>query len=204
MTPATEAEDVDAIAIVRPRTRLQCVGVPRPCPFATCAFSLVPEHVAAGIAEEVDGVPADCSCVLDVIESRGEVSLAQIGDLTGLAASGVYSLIARAIRTIERRPVARKALADFVADERRSPARAEIVMDEDLASCPIAGGDADETEGVDEFQDEGTRAGRFLDEDEGAALATVWRIYERASRERTETPCTDTTHEGVVVGGPKT
>jgi hypothetical protein len=149
-------------------------------PFATCVFSLVPEHVAAGLAEDVDGVPPEHSCVLDIIAARGETSLTAIGTLTGSDAGSVYRVIARALRTIERRPVARMALQDFVADEHRAPARAEIVSEDEP---PIEGTDETEADS-DEWQDEAASSGRFLDHDEEAACTTVWRIYERASRER--------------------
>ena len=70
----------------RPRTRADCVGGPRPCPWLSCShhryLSVNPRngsimlHCPAVLPWEMED-----SCLLDVIDQRGELTLEAIGAL---------------------------------------------------------------------------------------------------------------------------
>ena len=86
LTPA-EAEEMHG---TRPRTRAECAGVQRPCPYVSCRHSLYldvnPETGAIKLnfpTREPWEMPADASCALDVAE-RGGMTLEDVGTLTNL------------------------------------------------------------------------------------------------------------------------
>jgi hypothetical protein len=68
----------------RPKTRGDCAGVPRPCPYISCAHNLYLDVSRAGGIKlnfpdlEPEDMPADSSCSLDIAE-RGPSSDIQIG-----------------------------------------------------------------------------------------------------------------------------
>lgn len=86
--------------LTRPRTRGECADVPRPCPFASCRFSLLIDlsrdrkHVIVRFPDE-DGDPdltERDSCALDVAD-RGEHDTMQLGTLLNLSHQAVEQAI---------------------------------------------------------------------------------------------------------------
>ncbi len=78
-------EDVD-----RPKTRGDCAGVPRPCPYVTCKWNLYLEvdETNGSIKysfpdREPDAMPADFSCALDVADEGG-ATLEDLGRLANV------------------------------------------------------------------------------------------------------------------------
>ena len=73
----------------RPKTRGDCAGVPRPCPFVSCKWSLyldVGESRAIKLNFpdiEPDEMPANASCALDVADEGGK-TLEQVAAFTNL------------------------------------------------------------------------------------------------------------------------
>lgn len=81
-----EADDIPQ----RPRSRDECAGVPRPCPFVSCRHHLYLDVSArTGAIKlnfpdlEVDELPADKSCALDVADVGG-VTLEEVGAIMNL------------------------------------------------------------------------------------------------------------------------
>lgn len=74
--------------VERPKTRGECVDVPRPCPFIGCRHNLFLEVTHAGSIvyfyenKEPGDVPAHQSCALDLAE-RGGMQLEEIGAVFG-------------------------------------------------------------------------------------------------------------------------
>jgi hypothetical protein len=70
----------------RPRTRAECCNVPRPCPFLSC-----PYHRYLSVNPQNGSIWLNCpdvlpwemqdSCLLDLIEQRGALTLAAVGKL---------------------------------------------------------------------------------------------------------------------------
>lgn len=75
---------------IRPRTRGECVGRPRPCPWVACAWHAWHETPV----DDVDALPE--SCVLDVAGEGGATS-ARVGMVLGITRQGAEQLEARAL-----------------------------------------------------------------------------------------------------------
>lgn len=82
MTP----DEAEAMHAERPRTRGECAGVPRPCPWVSCRYHLLIEvnpHTGSlklvFPTREPWEMPADASCALDVAE-RGGMTLDAVGE----------------------------------------------------------------------------------------------------------------------------
>jgi hypothetical protein len=79
-------EDFDPIEVLRPRTRVECASIPRPCPFVTCRHHLYLDVTPKGSLKltfpglEPCDIPAGESCSLDVSDG-GSQSLYAIGRL---------------------------------------------------------------------------------------------------------------------------
>lgn len=82
-----EPEETLGPEIERPRTRGECFGIPRPCPFITCKH-----HMWGDIRESeilVYGnlrpwtLQPDVSCVLDIIDQHGDRTLEEVGKAIG-------------------------------------------------------------------------------------------------------------------------
>jgi len=103
-----ETELRAALERLRPRTRADCEGGPRPCPFLSCRYNLYVDVTPTGSLKlnfpelELDQVPE--TCALDVAD-RGGVTLAEIGRALNItrARAGQLELeaLARAAAAVE-------------------------------------------------------------------------------------------------------
>jgi hypothetical protein len=91
----------------RPRSRAECAGVPRPCPFVSCHHHLYLDVSArTGAIKlnfpdlEVDELPADASCALDVAERHGE-TLEAVGAIMNLTRERVRQLEVKALAKLQ-------------------------------------------------------------------------------------------------------
>src|SRR5262249_1733293 len=98
-----EGEILDEIP--RPRTRGDCAGVPRPCPFVTCKYSTYNLRAAARAiangAEPPDPTERDprFSCTLDIAD-EGEATLEDVGRALGESRERVRQIEASARRKL--------------------------------------------------------------------------------------------------------
>lgn len=87
----------------RPRTRAECAGVPRPCPYVSCEFHRYLSVKGNGqiILNCPSVLPWEMkdSCLLDLIEERGELTLKDVGEL--------YSVSKERIRQLEEENLGR-------------------------------------------------------------------------------------------------
>lgn len=91
----SQSLDMDGSASdARPRTRGDCAGIPRPCPYVSCRFNLALDVTANGgikvnfpivvdgmVEPDWDNMPA--SCALDVAD-EGPRTLSRVGELMNL------------------------------------------------------------------------------------------------------------------------
>lgn len=96
----------------RPATRADCAGVPRPCPYVGCKYNLYLDVTSSGSLKygfpdlQVDEMTA--SCVLDVVEQEGAVTLERAGELMNVTRERMRQIEARALGVLYRRlPVLR-------------------------------------------------------------------------------------------------
>lgn len=99
-----EIDDADpeiaALRAQRPRTRGDCVGGPRPCPWVSCAHHLALHVTPAGAAKVMfpdgdGGVDFDImaeTCTLDVADRLEELSLIKTAELMGLTQARVHQV----------------------------------------------------------------------------------------------------------------
>jgi hypothetical protein len=88
----------------RPRSRVQCADVERPCPYVGCRYNLwIVDITRRGTIRHMDcdpwEMPPDMSCVLDVAD-RGELQSADVEAFFGVSKEWVRQLTNSAIRTI--------------------------------------------------------------------------------------------------------
>lgn len=125
----------------RPKTRGECAGVPRPCPFVSCRMNLYLDvHPETGSLKfnwpdrEPDEMQADASCALDVadqvrageratvatveLEHAGSLKLEHVGALMNLSVERVRQLSSGALQdalvTLRRAGIASPADAGVV------------------------------------------------------------------------------------------
>ncbi len=86
----------------RPTTRAACADVPRPCPFVSCKHHLYLDVSArTGAIKlnfpdlEVDELPADSSCAIDVAD-RGGVTLENVGEIMNLTRERIRQIEVKA------------------------------------------------------------------------------------------------------------
>jgi hypothetical protein len=119
----------------RPKTRAECSGIPRPCPFASCRYSTrvdVKTNQAGSLKvyredvqeSEDEDVAPDTSCALDVAD-RGEHTLEEI--------AGIYGCTKENVRLIEEKALEmfRKKLAALGMTEEALYGRRSGVLPED-------------------------------------------------------------------------
>lgn len=100
----------------RPKTRGDCAGGPRPCPFAGCRHHNALEAGRTGtvkLLREPEDMPAASSCSLDVADA-GEHTLEQTANILGVVRERVRQIEASALRKL-----AMKAPADLVPQFRK-------------------------------------------------------------------------------------
>ncbi len=86
--------------LIRPITRGECSSIPRPCPFASCRYSLLAEVTPSGRVVDVFGdrdVEPGFSCALDVADTGG-VTLERIGEQAGFTRERIRQLEHVALR----------------------------------------------------------------------------------------------------------
>jgi len=94
----------EGVFLRRPRTRAECASLPRPCPYVSC-----PHHRYLSVNPVNGSIWINCpdvlpwemedSCLLDVIDAGGEMTLAAVGKL--------HNLTKERIRQVERDGLAR-------------------------------------------------------------------------------------------------
>jgi hypothetical protein len=92
----TDAIEADGLAFVRPVTRRDCEGAPRPCPWVGCRHHLYLDVKRDGVKLNFpDMQPEDMveSCVLDAAERGG---------LTDLEVAARLNLVRSRVRQIEK------------------------------------------------------------------------------------------------------
>ena len=88
-----------------PKTRGECEGGPRPCPYVGCEQNTYLDVTRYGALKinrpglEPWEVPAETSCVLDVVESGG-LRLVDIGELFGICREGARQLEEKALEHV--------------------------------------------------------------------------------------------------------
>lgn len=96
----------------RPRTRGDCVGGPRPCPWYGCRHHLGLEVGAGGAVrlaidpDDLDTAPETCSLdVADRVARGDEVTLDEVGQLLGgVTRERVRQIEAAGLRKLQRKP----------------------------------------------------------------------------------------------------
>lgn len=106
----------------RPKTRGECAGVPRPCPYVSCRHHLYLDVTKTGSIRLVfpDIEPGDMvdSCSLDVADRGGARDLLEIARLLNVTRQRVDQLQEAAQKKLRRLPLAREALEEsFGRDE---------------------------------------------------------------------------------------
>lgn len=89
----------DALALERPKTRGECVGGPRPCPWAACRhnnYLEVSSSGGLGTAHRVGIEDLKDSCSLDVAD-RGDSTLEEVGAALGVTRERVRQVEAKAL-----------------------------------------------------------------------------------------------------------
>ena len=103
----------------RPKTRGECVSVPRPCPYVSCRYNLfldIKEDGGGGINYNLsknatpDQMPKNASCALDVADAHTGVgmTLDHIGEFFGINRERIRQIEQMALdkikRKLERKP----------------------------------------------------------------------------------------------------
>jgi hypothetical protein len=109
-----------------PRTRGDCAGVPRPCPWRACRFNLTTERHHR---------PGGLSCALDVADQGGS-TLAEIGVALGVTRERVRQIQVKGLRHLATAMVDRGLLTP------REAARVPELVRELLTADFAAGGRA--------------------------------------------------------------
>lgn len=150
LLPATVAHEepdkrLPVVAEVqRPKTRGECQGGERPCPFVGCLYNLYLEVTNAGTLHlnffELEPWEMTESCALDVAD-RGEATLAEIGRVLNVSRERVRQIEVGALVHLERKRVARllgEEEIDVVGYGRR---RVDAKLDIDEEPQEADGGD---------------------------------------------------------------
>lgn len=90
-----QTEYAEETGPLRPRTRGECAGGPRPCPFVSCKYNLaIDVNPRSGAIKfnfptldegmlDVDWDRLPCSCALDIAD-RGGITLERVGEIMNL------------------------------------------------------------------------------------------------------------------------
>ena len=189
-----EEADPDAAVLLtdRPRTRGDCVGGERPCPYVGCKHHLyldVNEDTGSITFNFPDKAPDELehSCALDVADEGG-ATLEVVGGFFNVTRERIRQIEARTLKRLRKSDDAREMFADgvFPTQELSSFARAQ-----DEEGDVIGGGSA---------------CGELLEDPEvvevEAFVDNVSRIYERTSRERSQGVRPDTSLPVTLAASP--
>lgn len=183
----------DEYATERPKTRADCVGGHRPCPWVGCKYNNYLDEKKSGSTSgraivfnfpnlEPDEVPPERSCALDIAD-RGGSTLEDVALLTNLTRERVRQIQDKALRKLEDE----KDIKQFTdGDEKKSEIRITGVQSN--LRKPKATATAPEY--TDDAYDLSLGDGdaiKFLSEHpraEELVTARVWRIYMRESVEK--------------------
>jgi hypothetical protein len=113
--------------VTRPRTRGECRGGPRPCPFVGCRYHLFLEVVSSGhalrlprgLAVPPEALPPEASCALDLAEARADegYTLEEIAELLGVTRERVRQVQDIALRKmLKRLPLGQAEVWDLLCD----------------------------------------------------------------------------------------
>jgi hypothetical protein len=99
----------------RPKTRAECVAVPRPCPFIGCVHHLYLDKTKTGRLivnfPDQDVLDLKHSCVLDVVDQYGPMRLNEIGTILNVTQERVRQIVSTALK---------KARPADIAEERET------------------------------------------------------------------------------------
>jgi hypothetical protein len=160
---------------VRPRTRADCAGGERPCPWISCRHNLYLDvhHGTVKLAHpdlEPHEMPADRSCALDVAEC-GPSTFEHVGTALNMTRAGADQVAFRAAAKLNEHA----DLADFAGhDEPRLGALAEAGEGGDHRGMRPHTEDVDENPMV--------FFPGILDDDESGFCERVYTTYSRALR----------------------
>lgn len=103
--PDATQEELDDLEKLRPATRQDCAGTPRPCPFVGCEH-----HVFLSVSPKTGGIkyhhespwdlPREASCVLDLADA-GEMEVREIAKALGTSHQRVTQLEQLALTKLE-------------------------------------------------------------------------------------------------------
>ncbi len=88
--------------------RYQCARIERPCPFVGCVHSMFLRITDSGSivflfgTQEPWRMPAEQSCVLDIIEAKKHLTLEEIGDIWGLSRERIRQIEETALDKLKR------------------------------------------------------------------------------------------------------
>lgn len=104
-TPDIETAMKEA-KLARPKTRADCQGGPRPCPFATCRYNLMVEIGHGGMLRvtypDVEFENRPDTCALDVADRGGE-TLEGVASILGVTRERVRQLEAHGLKAMRLR-----------------------------------------------------------------------------------------------------
>lgn len=114
------------VSTARPKTRGECIGVPRPCPHVSCAHHLYLDvSLTTGSIKlnfpDLEVWEMGESCALDVA-ARGGVCLEDVGSILNMTRERVRQIELIALRRLERER-ATETLAEFADDGPRQRPR---------------------------------------------------------------------------------
>ncbi len=97
------AELADLLDYERPRTRAECAGGIRPCPFVSCRYHLYLEVNPSGSIKlnfpDIDVTEMQETCALDIAD-RGGATLEEIGEVMNLTRERIRQLEASALHKL--------------------------------------------------------------------------------------------------------
>lgn len=108
----TELDPVDLavpaeVLPARPRTREECRNAPRPCPYVSCEYHRYLSVKGNGVivlnCPSVLPWELQDSCLLDLIEARGELTLREVGELYNVSKERVRQLEEDALARLRER-----------------------------------------------------------------------------------------------------
>lgn len=126
----------------RPKTRGDCVRVPRPCPYVACAYNLYLDLSKTGSIIlnfphlEPGEMPANQSCALDLAE-QGGMTLEEIATVTNLTRERIRQIELKTL--IRRARPAAIALGLSAEDAAEAGTRRRVGPGQDLAETGVEG-----------------------------------------------------------------